>query len=150
MAARALRLLSLAWLAALAACGGDAAEPPAAPAQPPLARLTVPRLGDPGAGLTFDAGGSQSPGGQLLHWRFSFGDGTPALDAGAPRVKHAYPAEGVFAVAVEVEDLAGRTARAQGTVTVRLGAPACTRDEQCSAADVCRDGRCATTFASAP
>ena len=147
------RLALLARLAAslafaTAGCGGTTTEPTLV-AQAPLARLRVPRLADPQAQVLFDGSDSVSPGGALLHWRFDFGDGTPVLDAGAPRLHHSYPAEGVYAVSLEVEDLLGRRARAATQVTVRTGAPVCRVDSDCAAGDLCREARCTTEVGSA-
>ena len=131
-----------------AGCGTDPAEATAMAAQAPLARLRVPRLGEPGAQLLFDASDAVSPGGALLHWRFSFGDGTALVDAGAPRLHHVYAAAGIYAVSVEVEDLVGRRARAEGQVTVRSGAPVCLTDADCAAGDRCQEARCTTEVGS--
>lgn len=117
-------------------------------AQAPLARLRVPRLVDPRSQVLFDGGDAVSPGGALLHWRFDFGDGSPVVDAGAPRLHHTYAAEGVFAVSLEVEDLLGRKARAATQVTVRTGAPVCLVDADCAAGDLCREARCTTEVGS--
>jgi len=143
-----------AWLRASAlcialagACGGAATDPTLV-AQAPLARLRVPRLADPASQVLFDGGDAESPGGALLHWRFDFGDGTPVVDAGLPRVHHSYAAEGVFAVSLEVEDLLGRKARAATSLTVRAGAPVCLADTDCAAGDLCREARCTTEVGS--
>ena len=144
---RSLLLFAAALLALAAACGGTAQDPVLV-AQAPLARLRVPRLADPLSQVLFDGGDAESPGGALLHWRFDFGDGAPVLDAGAPRVHHAYAAEGVYAVSLEVEDLLGHKARAATTVTVRTGAPVCRVDTDCAAADLCREARCTTEVGS--
>ena len=74
-------------LASLCGCGGTASDPTLV-AQAPLARLRVPRLVDPRSQVLFDGGDAVSPGGALLHWRFDFGDGSPVVDAGAPRLHH--------------------------------------------------------------
>lgn len=145
-----LRLILLACAALASACGQDVALPPAAPAQPPRAHLSLPRLGDPAVALLFDAGLSQSPGGTLSHYRFTFGDGSALVDSGTPRVRHAYASEGVFAVALEVEDLSGRTARVSGQLTVRASTPTCSRDEDCQTPDLCRESLCVTTVAPHP
>ncbi len=139
--------LAAVLLAPLAGCGGTASDPTLV-AQAPLARLRVPRLADPQSQVLFDGGDAVSPGGALLHWRFDFGDGTPVVDAGAPRLHHTYAAEGVFAVSLEVEDLLGRKARAATQVTVRAGAPVCLVDRDCAAGDLCREARCTTEVGS--
>ena len=144
-----LTVLTLLALGALVACGEELSEPAPAAVQPPLARLLLPRFGDPAVELGFDAGASQSPGGSLTRYRFTFGDGSPLVEAGTPRVRHTYGAEGVYAVLLEVVDLQGRAARASGQVTVRVGAPVCTKDEDCATPDVCREARCSTTVAGA-
>lgn len=141
--------------AALALCGalcaagcGGTTDPAPLVAQAPLARLRVPRLADPQSQVLFDGSDAQSPGGALLHWRFDFGDGSPVIDAGAPRLHHTYTAEGVYAVSLEVEDLLGRKARAATQVTVRTGAPVCLVDRDCAAGDLCREARCTTEVGS--
>ena len=131
-----------------AGCGTASSESGPVFTQAPLSRLRVPRLGAPGAQLLFDGSDALSPGGALLHWRFSFGDGSPLADAGVPRLHHAYAAEGVYQVALEVEDLLGRKARAQGQVTVRGGAPVCRVDFDCAPGDLCQEARCTTEVGS--
>ena len=142
--------LGLVLCSALAAagCGSALSETGPAGGGAPLARLRVPRQGEPGAQLLFDASNALSPGGALLHWRFSFGDGTALVDAGVPRLHHSYAAEGVYQVALEVEDLLGRKARVQSQLTVRSGAPVCHVDADCAAGDLCQEARCTTEVGS--
>lgn len=132
-------ILALAALCgSLLACGsGDAPLPPAAAAQPPLARLWLPRFGAPGDPLFFDASDSQSPGGAIAHYVFDFGDGSPALDQGAPLATHVFAAEGVYAVQLTVTDLANQSATVQGTFTVRDAPPGCSADADCDAGEKC-------------
>ena len=134
-------------LTSLAGCGSSSDTAQVFTAAP-LARLRLPRFGEPGAQLLFDAGDALSPGGALLHWRFNFGDGSPAVDAGVPRLHHTYAAEGVYQVALEVEDLLGHKARVQSQLTVRSGAPVCLVDADCAAGDLCREARCTTEVGS--
>ena len=141
------RTLVALTLVGLSACGGSSTAV-TAPVQAPLARLRLPHFGDPGAQLLFDASDAESPGGALLHWRFSFGDGTALVDAGLPRVHHSYAAEGIFQVSLEVEDLLGHKARASTQLTVRLGAPVCVVDTDCAAGDLCREARCTSEVGS--
>ena len=144
--ARPLAAALAAALTSLGGCGGTTDS--VLVAQAPLARLRVPRLADPRSQVLFDGGDAVSPGGALLHWRFSFGDGSPVVDVGVPRLHHTYAAEGVFAVSLEVEDLLGRKARAATQVTVRTGAPVCLVDGDCAAGDLCREARCTTEVGS--
>jgi PKD domain len=133
------------------ACGGTSAPAAVAPQpQPPLSRLRLPRFAEPQAPVLFDGSDALSPGGALLHYRFSFGDGSAQVDAGTARLHHAYAAEGVYAVSLDVEDLQGRTASCAATLTIRSGAPACATDADCSAGDLCRETRCTTSHCSNP
>lgn len=132
-------------LLALAACG-PGQEPPLAAPGAPVARLVLPRFGAPAEALPADAGRSLSPGGALTHYRFTFGDGTAQADSGTPRLLHAYAQEGIYDVALEVQDAQGRTARAQGQLAVRQSPPACTADAECDAPDVCTASRCTATW----
>jgi len=126
----------------LSACSAEEARLDPNPPRPPVARLALPRFGDPNAPLLFDASASLSPGGSITHYRFTPGDGTARIDSGAPRVRHAYAAEGVFAVSLEVEDVQGRSARADGQITVRTAAPTCRNDLDCTGLDTCQESRC--------
>jgi hypothetical protein len=133
----------------LFACGGTSApEPAPAPAQPPIARLRLPRLGAPGASLLVSAADSQSPGGELSHFRFTFGDGASQLDSGAPLVRHGWAAEGVFAVSLQVEDLQGRRDRVDATIAIRASPPPCATDADCDAGDLCVESNCTTEVES--
>ena len=142
---RAVLLLPL----CLAACAAPA-EPGAADAGSPLARLVLPRLGDLNQPLAFDASHSQSPAGILTHRRFSFGDGAALQDSGEGEVvvRHAYAQEGVFAISLEVEDVQGRSARVQGQLTVRQNTPLCHADSDCQPLDRCIESLCNTEISS--
>jgi hypothetical protein len=123
---------------ALASCGGgDAPLPPAAPTQPPLARLWLPILAPPVTALALDASDSQSPGGELAEYTFDFGDGSPAATQGTPIAQHAYAAEGVYAVQLSVTDLSGNAASVQSELTVRDDPPTCASDGDCDPGDRC-------------
>src|SRR5438105_2163783 len=139
-----MRVISIvAAAAAVAACSSSEAGLPLQPAGPPVARLLLPRFAAPGAAIPLDGSPSWSPGGALQHWRFEPGDGTPAIDSGNATAAHAFAAEGVFQISLEVEDLSGRTARAQGQLTVRTAPPACAADTDCGTGfDTCVRGRC--------
>ena len=144
------RAAAVASLALLVSCAGTADEPAAATPLPPLARLSLPRFSAPAAVTPFDAARSQSPGGVLTHYRFSYGDGSALDDRGAPSATHTFAQEGVFAVALEVQDAQGRTARAQGQITIRQNPPACTSASDCQPPDACVSSRCTATVGSPP
>lgn|GEM_PF-6329059 len=136
-------LLAVSALAALAgfafpACSGDDSPLPAVGAtQAPLARLWLPVYGAPATSLVFDASDSQSPGGEVAHYHFDFGDGSAALDQGSPLASHTYVAEGTFAVSLAVTDLEGKSAQVATTVTVRADPPACSASSDCRNGERC-------------
>jgi Cys-rich repeat protein len=140
-----LRVL-LALCLVVTACSSSDAPLPVQPPGPPIARLLLPRAAAPGEPLPLDGSESLSPGGALLHFRFEPGDGSALDDSGAPRVRHSYAAEGIYSVSLEVEDLEGRRARADGRLTVRAAPPRCAADSDCAGFDVCREARCSALW----
>ena len=144
---RAEKKIFFSFSALILACGPGAEPDPAQPL-PPIARFQLPRAGAPGAQLPADGTRSQSPGGALTHWRFSFGDGSAQVDSGIPRLQHAWTSAGTYTVSLEVQDAQGRTALAQGQIQVRQNPPACSTDANCTAPDVCIQTRCTATWGS--
>lgn len=65
--------------------------------------------------VQFDASASRAPGGQILDWAWTFGDGASAQ--GVSPV-HIYTTAGSFTVALVVTDDRGRQGRAEKTLTV--------------------------------
>ncbi|MBS2025406.1 MAG: PKD domain-containing protein [Deltaproteobacteria bacterium] len=141
--------LSSLSLGVLLSCAGGDVQPEPAATQPPIARLVIPHFAELNGSTLLDGALSQSPGGTLTHYRFTIGDAQAnTIDSGAPRLAYTFTAEGVVAVQLEVTDLQGRTARVQGTVTVRVGAPVCSTDADCTTPEVCEASYCAVTLAS--
>lgn len=132
-------VLCAALLPALTSCGGgDAALPPPAPLQPPLARLWLPVFGAPESALLFDASDSQSPGGELAQYVLDFGDGSPAQVQASPIAHYTYAADGVYAVQLTVIDIEGNSATVQSELTVRDDPPTCSTDSDCDTGERCQ------------
>lgn len=72
----------------------------------------VPRLGGCTTTFTFDGSGSRHlfPGGQIVMYRWSFGDGVQASGQQLTQATHAYDRFGDFEVTLEVQDSKGRKA----------------------------------------
>ena len=90
---------------------------------PTIARLFGPTSGDEGSTLQYSAAVTD-PGAGELRYTWNFGDGTPeeaAVDL--DEVAHAFADNGVYTVALTVEDEAGDTAEAQIEVTINNVAP---------------------------
>jgi hypothetical protein len=83
--------------------------------QPPVADAGGPYLVDEGAPLTLDAGGSYSPSGATLSYRWTLPDGT-VLDGASP--SWTWPDDGEFDVALTVTDSEGESAGDVAEVTV--------------------------------
>jgi PKD repeat protein len=101
----------------------------AAPAenQPPTADLQAsPTSGQPPLTVSFDATGSKDPDFQdtIASYTFRFGDGSPDLTTGDPRVDHTYQSDGTYAARLVVTDSRGAKSSniAQQTITVTLAA----------------------------
>ncbi len=77
----------------------------------------------PGAGETvyFDAGGSTSPNGKIVEYRWAFGDGQWAV---GEKVEHVYRYGGRYPVTLSVIDEAGAQATTTQVLEV-LGGPGC-------------------------
>lgn len=92
----------------------------------PLADLVLPAAGVEGQALRLDA--SASVGGAasdpITIYRWDFGDGETAEGPDLATVDHAFPDDGIYLVAVTVEDADGSQARRDGIVRVSNAAPA--------------------------
>jgi PKD domain/Right handed beta helix region len=87
-------------------------------AQAPTARLAVsPASGVVPLAVTADASGSADPQGQVLSYRFDFGDGTSAGPQASATASHTYGSAGSFTVTVTVTNTSGLSATAGQTVT---------------------------------
>jgi len=86
---------------------------------PPTAVASVPRHVRAGEAATFDASASSDIDGQVVRYKFSFGDGTELVSA-SPIVSHTFAAQfpSRFAWVVEVTDDAGVRDATQGTIKV--------------------------------
>ena len=93
----------------------EAPAPP--PNQPPIARLLVPVEGDIKTLVTFQAEDSTDPDGDILTYRWNFGDGASA-DTSSGVGTHQYTRPGNYTVSLTVEDGRGGIDTATGTVTV--------------------------------
>ena len=83
---------------------------------PPIPSLVV--TSPAGAGplrVIADASGSSDPDGQIVSYRFDFGDGTVAGPQSSPTTAHAYGTGGIWPLTLSVTDDGGATA----SVTVR-------------------------------
>ena len=84
---------------------------------PPTAAISASTsLGPAPLSVTFDAGGSSDPDGEIYTYSWSFGDGTNAAGILAD---HIYIQPGVYTVRLKVTDTMGATAEALYTVTVQ-------------------------------
>ena len=83
--------------------------------RPPVAALSLTGTQAHGSVLTFDAGASTDPDGQVVSYAWDFGDGTRATGS---RVAHTYATAGSYTATVTVTDDSASTAQAQRTVAV--------------------------------
>jgi PKD repeat protein len=84
--------------------------------EPPTASFTGPTSGIPGAAVTFAGGGSSDPGGSIVGYSWSFGDG--ATSAAGPTTSHTYWAAGAYTVTLTVTDSSGLQAMTSHQITV--------------------------------
>ncbi len=83
---------------------------------PPVARASVSKSqAATGETVTFDGSGSTDADGQIVGYRWTFGDGVSSTQALAT---HAYAAAGTYTATLTVTDNGGATGQASGTVTV--------------------------------
>ena len=82
----------------------------------PIAEAGEDRGGLVGAAVAFDGSASEDPDGDIVSWRWDFGDGDGALGA---RAEHAYAQIGEYRVTLTVTDDGGAIGTDQVTVTVR-------------------------------
>lgn len=88
---------------------------------PPTAAISASTSQGPAPlSVTFDAGESSDPDGEIYSYSWSFGDGTNAAGILAD---HIYIQPGVYTVRLKVTDTMGATAEAVYTVTVQAGSP---------------------------
>jgi len=73
----------------------------------PIAHAGADRVAEAGALVVFDGSGSSDPDGQVVRWRWQFGDGQRAEGV---QVEHAYAAPGEYVVRLEVTDDLGASA----------------------------------------
>ena len=71
----------------------------------------------------FDGSGSTDPDGEVVHYRFDFGDGADSGWTSASQVDHAYSEAGLHEVILEVRDDDGNTSATNTTIWVRDGMP---------------------------
>lgn len=118
--------LSMLSLALLAGCAGldDSDVQTTGQNRTPEAHLTVSQeeawTGDE---LTFDAEGSEDEDGEIVSYRFDFGDGTPPMETsnGETEVTHAYLQGGEYIVTLTVTDNGNdRTGGLTDTATVEV------------------------------
>ena len=90
---------------------------------PTASFLTSPATPRVGENVNFNASASRpAPGRTIRSYDWDFGDGTQKTTTG-PITAHDYVVAGVFSVTLLVTDDAGRTASANGTVTIGTDAP---------------------------
>jgi hypothetical protein len=105
---------------------------PLAATTPPLAQPPVPAITatqtqqSSGVSVAFDGTGSTDPGGSIVSYVWTFGDGSP--QATGATTQHLYQATGTFNASLTVTDSAGLSASASYTVTIAampptIGAP---------------------------
>lgn len=90
---------------------------------PPVAAITGQAETPQDQLTSFDAGASTDPDGDIVEYRWDFGDGSDPQTGSAAWVSHAFGRPGTFTVTVRVTDDGGATAEAQATITVTNVAP---------------------------
>ena len=92
--------------------------------RPPIANLSGPTTGDEGQALTFSGGSSTDPdAGDVLSYRWNFGDGTTATGVSASKT---FADNGAYAVRLTVTDRFGWERTTSQTVTISNAAPVVT------------------------
>lgn len=81
---------------------------------PPVAEAGPDQDVSHGREIRFSAAGSEDPDGEIVAWRWSFDDGTTAE---GEEVRHAFAAQGIYHVTLEVEDDEGNRATDRSVVT---------------------------------
>lgn len=77
-------------------------------------------LGADGRTVSFDGVDSTDPDGTIASYRWSFGDGSPAVTTTVPTVDHTYTTDGTFNPTLTVTDNSGGTGAISHPVTTRL------------------------------
>ncbi|MCP4357946.1 MAG: PKD domain-containing protein, partial [Chloroflexi bacterium] len=92
-------------------------DTPETPAQPPIAAINGPDLGEVNESLTFDGSASQpGSGGPIVRYQWEFGDGNS--DGSGPVVNYTYAAPGSFTVKLTVKDEQGVTGMTEWPVQI--------------------------------
>jgi PKD repeat protein len=87
--------------------------------EPPIAAAGGPYTGATNATITFDGTESEDPDGDIVFWRWSFGDG--AVDNSGSTPSHIYTTSGTFDVILLVQDDEGRVDSHKTTATIGVG-----------------------------
>ncbi len=88
---------------------------------PPVVAFTGPAGGAAGQSLTFDAGGSHDPDGQIVTYTWGFGDGATE-SSNQPTISHNYAQPGLYTVTLTVTDNDGLSDSQQQPVTISTAA----------------------------
>jgi PKD repeat protein len=91
--------------------------------RPPYADAGGPYVTAPGGTLDFYAGGSHDSDGQIVEYRWNWGDGSPEQVTSNASVAHAYASAGEFTAVLTVVDDVGAAASDTAAVSVRASAP---------------------------
>jgi PKD repeat protein len=87
--------------------------------RPPTVTATIPSAGLVAQNMVFNATGSDLDG-DVLTYRWDFGDGSPVASAPTAGVVHEYGTAGTYAVTLTVDDGRGGTASASGAIAITL------------------------------
>ena len=101
----------------LVGCGGGGGSNKG---QPPAASAGGPYTGYIGSAISFNAGGSSDPQGEVLTYAWNFGDGTTGYGV---TPGHTYTAASDYTVSVTVTDTSGLSSTATTTASIAAQAP---------------------------
>jgi PKD repeat protein len=87
---------------------------------PPFASFSVTPSPTPGHPVTFNGSSSSDPGGTIVNYEWSFGDGESASGA---TPSHTYAKPGRYTVTLKVTDAEGKTGKVSHTITVAEAPP---------------------------
>ncbi len=101
--------------------------------QPPVAVINGPVTASVGETVTFDSEGSEDPDGEIVSYRWDFGDSNPSnmvqlAQSGDSTMAHVYSASGTYQVTLTVVDDDG--ARAEATQVIAIEGPALNQPPQ--------------------